>query len=180
MQEVQKFLAKNGEEITLRPAAPDDAGEIINTVSSSSLERSYVLMEKFGKDAESEKKYIAAMDRQHDLLLVAIDDGMVVGSLAALQADEGRRPETAHILTIGLHLKKTYRGIGIGSKMLLYTIEWAREHGFKKLEASIFTTNKRSIHLFTHVGFTEEGTKRNKFRIGSNYIDEVFVGKVLE
>lgn len=55
MQEVQTFLAKNGEEITLRPAAPENSSGIIETLRSTSLERSYVLMEQYGKDPESER-----------------------------------------------------------------------------------------------------------------------------
>lgn len=180
MQEVQTFTAKNNAEVTLRPALPDDAGEIINTVRSTSLERSYVLMETFGKNAEAEEAYIRDMDRWHNLLLVAVVNGAVVGSLAALQSDGGLRPHTAHILNIGLHLMKDFRGLGIGTRMLQYTIEWAREKGFKKLEASIFTTNKRSLNLFSKAGFVEDGTRRKQIRVGKNYIDEVYMGMFLE
>ncbi|MGD0885047.1 MAG: GNAT family protein [Thermodesulfovibrionales bacterium] len=176
----QKFLAKNGEEVTLRPAAPDDATEIINTLRSASQERSYVLMEQYGKAVESEKDYINKMDHQNNLLLVAVVSGTVVGCLAAFQADEGHRQQTAHIVQIGLHLKKTYRGLGIGSEMLQYTIAWTKEHGFKKLEASIFTMNKRSLNLFLHAGFTEEGIRRKRFRLGSDYFDEVCMGRLFE
>lgn len=180
MQEVQTFSAKNGEEVTLRPAVPDDASEIINTVRSTSLERSYVLMEKYGKNAETEKAYIKDMDRRHNLLLVAVVNGAVVGSLAALQSDGGHRPHTAHILNVGLHLMKDFRGLGIGTRMLQYTIAWAKEQGFKKLEASIFTTNKRSLNLFSKSGFVEDGTRRKQIRVGKNYIDEVYMGMFLE
>ncbi|HYA26908.1 MAG TPA: GNAT family N-acetyltransferase [Thermodesulfovibrionales bacterium] len=180
MQEVQKFPADNGEEVTLRGAMPEDAGAILKTLKSTSPERSYVLMEQYGKNAESEKDYIRGMDREENLLLVAEMNGTVVGSLGALQADEGQNPQTGHILRVGLHLAEAFRGIGIGSHMLEYAAEWAREHGFKKLEASIFTTNKRSLHLFSRAGFQEEGTRRKRFWVGNDYIDEVLMGKILE
>ena len=180
MEEVRTFVAKNGETITLRPAVPEDATEIIKTVSSTSLNRSYILMDKYGKDEEAEKKYITEIDRGHNLLLVAVSNDVVIGSLAALQAEGGQNLQTAHVINIGLHLIKTFREAGIGTHMLKYAIEWAREKGFKKLEASIFTTNKGSLTLFSHAGFCEEGTRRKQFRIGSEYIDEVFMGKILE
>ena len=179
MEETRTYKAENGEMITLRPGIPDDAAEILNTVSSTSLERSYILMEHFGKDQESKKNYITTMDRDHNLLLVAVAGSMVIGSLAALQADRGERPQTAHVLNVGLHLKQQYRGIGIGSEMLRYMIEWAREHGFKKLVARIFTINKRSLHLFTHAGFTEEGVRKKQIRIGTDFIDEISMGMLL-
>lgn len=180
MQEVRRFLTKNGEEVTLRAAVPEDAGAILKTIKSTSPERSYVLMEQYGKNADSEKEYILGMDREENLILVAVVKGVVVGSLAALQADEGQNPQTGHILRVGLHLAQAYRGLGIGSEMLGYTTEWARERGFKKMEASIFTTNKRSLHLFSRAGFQEEGTRRKRFWVGNDYIDEVMMGKILE
>jgi len=180
MQEVRKFLVTNGEEVTLRPALPADAGGIIISLRSTSLERSYVLMEQYGRDAESEREYISRIERSHNLLIVATVRGEVVGTLAAFQADRGQRAETAHVLFVGLHLIESSRGLGIGSQMLEYSIEWAAEHGFKKLEASIFTTNKRSLHVFSKAGFVQECTKLKKFRIGHDYIDEVCMGKLLD
>ncbi len=180
MQEIQKFLAKNGEEITLRSAVTEDFKELRNTVRSTSPERSYVLMELYGKDTEKDKKYISEIDQQHNLLLVAIAKGIVVGCLAALQADSGSRLETAHILNVGIHIKEPYRGIGIGSKMLQYTIEWSREHKFKKLVADIFTTNKRSLHVFSKAGFKEECIRERQIRIGREYIDEICMVKFLK
>ena len=180
MQETWKFSAKNGEEIMLRPAMPEDAADIVHTVKSASPERSYVLMEQYGKDPVSEKEYISGLDRQKNLLLVALSGKTVVGSLEGLQADGGQRPQTAHILKIGLHLTEAYRGLGIGSEMLRYATEWSGERGFKKMEASIFTTNKRSLHLFGRAGFDEECKRRKQFRVGNEFIDEVCMGKLLD
>ena len=180
MQEVQDFFAGNSEEITIRPAEPDDSCEIIDTIRSKALERSYVLMEHYGRDSFSERRYIMELNRQKNLLIVAAAGDEVIGCLGALQADAGQREQTAHILHVGLHLKETYRGLGIGSKMLAYATEWAREKGFKKLESSIFTTNRRSLDLFIKAGFTEEGIRQQSIRLGKEYIDEVLMGKVLE
>ena len=180
MQQVRKFAAKNGLEITIRPAQPDDSCSILDTVRSNAMERSYVLMEQYGKDSESEREYITGLDSQKNLLIVAATaDDVVVGCLAALQADAGMRPETTHILHIGLHLKESFRGLGIGRNLLEYAIEWAHETGFKKLEANIFTTNQRSLSMFRKAGFVEEGVRKNRIRMGRDFINEVLMGKVL-
>ncbi len=180
MQETWIFQAKNNEKVTLRPAVPEDAAAIIKTIKSTSQERSYVLMEQYGKSADSEKEYIRLIDCEKCLLLVAVVGDEVVGSLAAFQADDGHNPRTEHILKIGLHLAEQYRGLGIGSLMLQYVDAWAREHRFKKLEASIFTTNKRSLHLFDRAGFHEEGMRLKRFWVGNDYFDEVLMGKILD
>ncbi len=179
MQTVRSFTAKNGQVITIRPAQQNDSCAILDTVRSNAMERSYVLMEQYGKDVESEKEYIGELDSKKNLLIVSVSGDEVVGCLAALQADAGRRPETSHILHVGLHLKEAFRGLGIGRYLLEYGIDWAREAQFKRLEANIFTTNKRSLSMFQKCGFTEEGVRQNRIRIGRDFISEVLMGKML-
>jgi L-amino acid N-acyltransferase YncA len=180
MEQIRKFLIKDNKEITLRPAGPGDSEGIIKALKSFAPERSYVLMEQYGKGIESEKEYISAMDMGSNLLLVALLEESVIGILEALQSEGGYRPETSHVLDIGLHIKEEFRGLGIGLRMLEYTDDWAREHGFKKLEASVFTTNKRSLNLFRKSGFSQECTKVKRIRVGNDFIDEVCIGKWLE
>jgi L-amino acid N-acyltransferase YncA len=179
MQTKTTFKAKNGLEMTIRPAQSGDSCAIIDTVRSNAMERSYVLMEHYGKDVASEQEYIKGLDTAKNLLIVAATDDNVVGCLAALQADAGKRSETAHIAHVGLHLREAFRGLGIGPKLLDYAIAWAREQGFKKLEANIFTTNKRSLGMFTKAGFVEEGVRKNRIQVGREFIDEVLLAKML-
>lgn len=177
--DVRTFIAKGGERIILRLAGCDDAEEIISVIKTNAPDRSYVLMEHYGTKPDSVKKYICSMDFERNLLVVAVANDKVVGALSGIQMDEGKRPQTSHILNIGLHISPAYRGLGIGTHMLNYATDWARKKEFKKLEADIFTTNKRSLHLFIRAGFIEEGTRQKRIRIGQQYIDEVLVGKIL-
>ncbi|MEK6744630.1 MAG: GNAT family N-acetyltransferase [Nitrospirota bacterium] len=179
METITKFTSKNGVEITIRPAQADDSCAIIDTVRSNANERSYVLMEHYGKDVETEREYISDLDGTKNLLIVATAGSAVVGCLAALQADGGKRPETTHLLHLGLHLREEYRGHGIGTHLLDYAVAWAAEKGFKKLEANIFTTNKHSLGMFTKAGFAEEGVRKNRIQVGRELINEVLMGKVL-
>ena len=78
-----------------------------------------------------------------------------------------------------MHLREAFRGRGIGSALLAYATDWAADRGFGKLEASIFTTNQRSLRLFERAGFAREGVRVNRIRIGHDLIDEVLMGKVL-
>lgn len=178
-EDVLRFIAKNGAKVTLRLAGCEDAEEIISVIKTNAPDRSYVLMEHYGTKSESVKNYICSMDFEKNLLIVAVTNAAVVGALSGIQMDGGKRPETAHILNIGLHIVPEYRGLGIGSQMLDYAIDWARLRKFKKLEANIFTTNKKSLHLFERAGFIEEGMRHKRIRIGKQYIDEVLIGRVL-
>ena len=179
MEMIRKFHAKDGREVTIRPAQPADSCAIIDTVRSNANERSYVLMEHYGKDPDSEREYISELDTAKNLLIVAVTGGEPIGCLAALQAYEGKRVETAHILHVGLHMREPFRGLGIGSNLLSYATDWAIEKGFKKLEANIFTTNKQSLGMFRKAGFAEEGVRKGRIQVGRELVDEVLMGKML-
>ncbi|MFZ5641230.1 MAG: GNAT family N-acetyltransferase [Bacillota bacterium] len=168
------FTAKDGRQVVLREAVPEDAGGLLEAVRSAADERSYVMTEKRARSVEEEYEYIANLDRQKNLLLVAECDGKVVGGLAALQADGGRRSNTAHICNVGLHLVKECRNLGVGSRMLEYAINWSKGKGYLRIESNIFTVNKRSLGLFKKFGFME-GICEKQYRIGSGHIEEVCV-----
>jgi len=181
MEGIQRFLSRRGDEITLRPAEPGDAEGIIKALKSFAPERSYVLMEQFGKGVDQEKDYISKLSSSNNLLLIGVAvDNKIIGILEALQSDGGQRPETAHVLKIGLHLLEDFRGSGIGSRMLQYTEEWAREHEFREMETRVFTTNKRSLNLFRKAGFLNECTKMKRIRMGNEFVDEVIICKSLD
>ncbi len=180
MEEVRRFITRTAEEITIRPAEPEDSCEIIDTIRSNSIERSYVLMEQYGRNIASELDFIKTLDRLRNLLIVAATGVEVIGCLGGLQADAGKREETAGELHLGLHIREEYRGKGIGTQMLVYAVDWARERGFRKVKATIFTPNNRSIKLFSNAGFSEEGTRTHKIMIGNECVDKVVMSKNLE
>ena len=177
MREVLTYRSSDATKITLRPARPDDAGAIIAAVRSSAQARSYVLMEIYGKDAASQRAYIEHLDRGHNLFLVATAHGQIVGILALLDSLLCSTAEPA--LAVGLHIVRDWRGRGIGSAMLRYAVRWARERGYGRLEADIFTSNERSLHLFSKAGFKEDACRRRSFQVGVQQISEVILAKAL-
>jgi RimJ/RimL family protein N-acetyltransferase len=78
-----------------------------------------------------------------------------------------------------VHIVREWRGRGIGSAMLRYAVRWAREHEYQRLEADIFTTNERSLHLFNKSGFREEACRRRSVQVGVQRINEVILTKSL-
>ena len=177
MREVLTYRSSDASTITLRLARPDDAEAIIAAVRSSSQERSYVLMEIYGKDAAAQRSYIERLDRAHNLFLVATVNGQIVGILALLDTLLCSTPEPA--LSVGIHLDRAWRSHGIGSAMLRYAVRWAKEHGYRRLEADIFTTNERSLYLFKKSGFQEDACRRRSVQVGVQKISEVILAKSL-
>ena len=177
MDTQRKFTAKDGLEMTIRPAQADDSCAIIDTVQ---VERHGAQLRSHGtlrQGCRVRAGVYQRLDGAKNLLIVAATGDTVVGCLAALQADGGRRPETTHILHVGLHLREAFRGLGIGPHLLDYAVAWAVEKGFKKLEANIFTTNKHSLGMFKKAGFVEEGVRKNRIQVGRELINEVLMGE---
>lgn len=180
MQKEQGFKAKDSLEVMLRPARPDDAEGIVAILHSSAPERSYVLSEYCEATHDKCQLNLENLDNSKNLLLVAEIEGKVAGALGAIQFYGGRRPGTEHVLELGIHINEPHRGKGIGTRMLMYAEQWARLHDYKKITASIFTTNLRSLDLFKKAGFEQESIRQMHIRIGSSYIDEVCMVKVLD
>jgi RimJ/RimL family protein N-acetyltransferase len=177
MRKVLTYRLSDATKITLRPARPDDAAAIISAVRSSSPERSYVLMEIYGKDVAAQRANIERLDRAHNLFLVATADDQIVGILALLDSLLCATPEPG--LSVGVHIVREWRGRGIGSAMLRYAVRWAKDHDYRRLEADIFTTNERSLHLFNKSGFREEACRRRSVQVGVQRINEVILTKSL-
>lgn len=171
MREVLRYRLPDETQVTLRPATPGDAAGIIAAVRSRAPERSYVLMEIYGKDAAAERAYLERLDRRRNLFLVATVDETVVGILALL--DMPLCAGAAQTLAAGVHLVERWRGRGIGSAMLRYAGRWAAAHGFRRIAADIFTANERSLHLFRKAGFHEEPCRRRSVQVGAREISEV-------
>ena len=177
MREVLTYLLSDATKITLRPARPDDAAAIIAAVRSVAQDRSYVLMELYGMDAAAQRAYLERLDREHNLFLVATVNDRIVGILALLDTLLCSTPEPA--LSVGVHIVSDWRGHGIGSALLRYAVRWAKEHGYRRLETDIFTTNQRSLHLFNKAGFREDTCRRRSVQVGVQQINEVVLAKSL-
>jgi len=177
MREVLTYQLSDATKVTLRPARPDDAAAIIAAVRSSSAERSYVLMEIYGKDETAQREYIAGLDRTRNLFLVASVHDTIVGILAVL--DMHLCLAAVPTVAVGVHLVQEWRGRGIGSALLRYAVRWAKAHGFERMEADIFTANKRSLRIFDKAGFREEVCKQRRVQVGTQQINEVILVKTL-
>lgn len=66
-----------------------------------------------------------------------------------------------------LVIKKEFRNMGYGSKLLDYALEWCKEKNVRKIISLIFPQYKK---FFENKGFLEEGFLKNHFKEGENLI----------
>jgi RimJ/RimL family protein N-acetyltransferase len=167
--------------ITIRPARPEDAAQIIAYARRVFAEPGINLItmaDEFNPTAESEARLITEMNRaSNSLFLVAEDDGRIVGQLT-LQG--GKRRNVAHAATLGITVAKEWRGQGVGRRLMEYAIEWARRSSvLTRIELYVFVRNTNAIRLYESCGFEVEGRRRRAAHREGEYLDDLVMSLLL-
>ncbi|HSI36582.1 MAG TPA: GNAT family protein [Tepidisphaeraceae bacterium] len=165
-------------EIEVRTAVPDDAEGMLACFREILVEPGIGVMtepDEFTYTTDDERKLIAglAADR-NGTFVVAIAGGRVVGTLSCL--GEKRRARR-HVASIGISIRREFRGHGVGTRMMRAAIDWARQSDvIRRLELSVFAENSAAIRVYENVGFAVEGRRpRAAFREG-RFIDDLIMG----
>jgi ribosomal protein S18 acetylase RimI-like enzyme len=66
-----------------------------------------------------------------------------------------------------------YRGDGLGSTLMESGLEWAGDHGYRKVYQNLPATNDRAIAFLEDAGWSVESTRGGHYRIDGELIDEV-------
>lgn len=176
-QAEQRYKAKDGREVTLRPAAPEDAPGIIKRMARVVREGAYLQEDESTlKSVQEKAEQIRQYRREGSMYTVAVVDGEVVG--AAL-LKRGQLKMHRHTCNYRIWIGPKYRGMGIGKKFMLYSIDWARAQGLRKFCLDVFSNNDRAIELYKKYGFVVEGRRREQFNLEGRYVDEIFMSLFL-
>jgi RimJ/RimL family protein N-acetyltransferase len=78
-----------------------------------------------------------------------------------------------HRADVGLGVQRPYRGVGLGRRLMLEAIEWAREQpSIDWLDLGVFVGNEPAERLYRALGFQEIALRRDLFRIDGQSIDD--------
>jgi ribosomal protein S18 acetylase RimI-like enzyme len=80
-----------------------------------------------------------------------------------------------HCGELGMGVRKDLRRLGIGTRLLEYTIGRAREMGLERIELEVFTSNTAAIRLYEKAGFVVEGVKKKGRCLDGEYDDVVLM-----
>ncbi len=159
---------RDGREVVIRRAIPDDAEAILRYMHEGLPEfTEYILTEpdEFTMTISKERAWIK--DRDDALgrvALLALADNEVVGMLSC-GTDTHKR--LTHVAGIGMTLRQSYWDSGLGSLMLVQLIEWAESHPVLELiRLSVYSDNDRAIALYKKFGFQEVGRIPQEFKFG--------------
>lgn len=161
--------------LDIRKATVADRDAIERNINAVCREGIYLVPSRFTMPERWRKILDADGELDNDLIIVAEVDGCVVG--------HGRMFTTvgtcAHVADLGMALIAECRDQGIGSQMVAYMLDWARQTGLRKVTLGVFASNERAIHVYEKFGFTVEGVLAQQHRIGERYVDEILMARFL-
>ena len=112
---------------------------------------------EFGANKPGTVYYDPTTDHLFDLFqtpgsvyYVAEVDGEVVGGCGIFPT-EGLPNATCEL--VKLYLSSTARGIGLGKKLLLQTMEWAKANGYTKVYLESMPELAKAVSIYEKVGF---------------------------
>jgi len=84
-----------------------------------------------------------------------MDSGRIVGLYILHPNNVGR---CGHICNTSYAVKKEFRGKGIGKKLVIHSMEKAKEQGFRILQFNaVVRSNERALRLYEKLGFVKLG-----------------------
>lgn len=162
----------------VRTARPKDARALARLLDAVAAEPGSGLLLKPGEMTARDWKHRLAdsLADPSSLILVAELDGVVVGNLG-LRRDP--HPSSGHVQWVGMSVAGEWRGIGVGGALLETAAAWAAEAGAERLVLGVFPENERAVVFYERHGFTREGLRRDQYRRGDEYHDEMLMARFL-
>lgn len=136
----------------------------------------YQTGEAFETLAQQETQIQAIEQSPNSTLLVALSEEELIGyALAqggALRIDQ-------HSAIVVVEVVQTMQRKGVATALLQALETWAREARLQRLELTVLAFNHPAIQLYFKCGFEREGVKRQARLIGTEYVDEWMMSKLL-
>lgn len=156
-------------------AKPELIPSFFEVLSSVARERVYIEMIE-APPLETVTKFQAELMGKNGPIYYAVDSGKVVGWCDVFPEEN---PRQSHRGSLGMGLLPSYRGRGLGSKLLASVLDHAKKFGLEKVELYVYTTNVPGIALYKKFGFEQEGLIQKYRKLGGQYFDCLAMGKFL-
>jgi RimJ/RimL family protein N-acetyltransferase len=176
-----KELMINGEKVIIRKACGSDAEAMLEYLAVIGGESDFLTFGsgEFEKTVKEENEFIEnTLKKDNALFIIAEINGRVIGNL---NFSGGPRQRTAHVGEFGVSILKEYWGNGIGEELIKCLIDWSKNSGIiRKINLRVRADNKRGIHLYKKLGFSEEGILKRDFLINGEFYDSISMGLLID
>lgn len=157
-------------EATVRPARQEDMAGIVGVVETIAAEDAYAVARRLADQVAREDVLLRHNEGGNRVFFVAIVADETVGWLHVEAVSSPMMDHTAE-LTVGVLAE--YRGHGLGSTLMEFGLDWAREQGLRKVYQSLPATNERAIAFLEDAAWSVESTREGHYHVGDELVDEV-------
>jgi L-amino acid N-acyltransferase YncA len=159
----------------IRPATLADA-EIICTIYNQGIEDRLATLETEQRTPAERREWLAARGPRHPVLVAEVD-GVVVG-WASLNVFN-TRPAYRHVADVSVYVERSWRGRGVGRRLLAHLADGARTLGYHKLVLAAFPFNHAGMALYKRLGFRTVGTYREQGELDGRWVDVIVMERLL-
>ncbi len=180
--ENRNLTLKDGRECILRPTTAEYAQEMIDYLKLTASETPFLLRypDEVQYSLEQEIEILTRLyEDEKSVMMLAVVDDKVAGNCSINGFGDKRR--ILHRCGLAIALKKEFWGLGIGTVMIEYLTELARQIGYEQMEFEYVEGNDTAKRLYEKCGFVETGkrVKAMKYDDGT-YRDEFIMCKSLQ
>lgn len=172
---------KDGRTCLLRPAMPEDSEAMIEYMVKTAGETPFLLRypDEIAYTAEGEAAFLArALEDPGSAMMAAVVDGRIAGNSSVGGIGDKRR--IRHRCSLAIALYREFWGLGIGTAMIGYQTELARQMGFEQMDLEVVADNLQARALYRKCGFEETGRRVRALRYDDGtYRDEILMLKIL-
>jgi Predicted acetyltransferase len=122
---------------------------------------------------DQERDYLASLSPREAVFLAEIE-GQVVG-FQSLDRWAKYTDSFDHVGTMGTFVRPEWRRLGVGRRMALRTLDFARASGYEKIVVYVRGSNVGAQEFYRSLGFIPRGTLLRQLKIDGEYDDEVFM-----
>ena len=103
---------------------------------------------------EGEAYFGAMFEREHSVVLVAEDDGAVVGYVAGHLTTVSTMSLVPLATMESIYVEPSARGRGVGGILAAALIHWATDRGAAQMRVTAYAANQGAVRLYQRLGFT--------------------------
>jgi phosphinothricin acetyltransferase len=159
----------------IRDAAAADAGALCRIYNQGIQDR-LATLETEERTPDERREWLAARGPRHPVLVAEVD-GAVVG-WGSLNVFNPRRAYD-HVAYFSLYVERSWRGRGVGRRLLDALVARARAIGYHKLVLSAFPFNEAGMQVYLRAGFREVGVYREQGLLDGKWVDTIVMEKLL-
>ncbi|AHF98651.1 acetyltransferase [Halostagnicola larsenii XH-48] len=173
--------------VRIRPARETDRDGLVDAMREVASEERYIVAENVAERLERDSALVRANEDRSRVFFVAEFEpdadteseprSDVVGWL---HLDAPELPSLRHTAEVTVGVRPEIRREGVGSELLEYGLEWAKDAGYRKITQNLPATNERAIEFLADQGWQREGERERQYCIDGSFADEVLLGTWLE